>query len=100
LLEEARACDLKDIAIAPDNPWILYSLAAGSAAVGEEREALQALQKAVESGWIDYRSLSLDPRFDSIRESEQYKRIFIHLTEKVKGMNAAAARRTAAGNYN
>jgi serine/threonine protein kinase/tetratricopeptide (TPR) repeat protein len=100
LLREARALDLKELDIAPGNPRLLYSLAAGTAALGEKDEALRILQKAVEAGWIDHRSLSLDPRFDSIRDAQQYKEIFLHLTDKLRSMNATAAGRVAAGNYN
>jgi serine/threonine protein kinase/tetratricopeptide (TPR) repeat protein len=97
LLEEARALDFKDLQVAPDNPRFLYSLAATCAALGETDEALQQIQKAITAGWIDYRSLSLDPRFDSIRQTNQYKEIFLHLTDRVKTMDAEAAGRTAAG---
>ena len=92
LLEEARMLDVNDLKIAPDNPRFLYSLAATCAALGETDQALQQLQKAIAAGWIDYRSLSLDPRFDSIRQRGQYKEIFLHLTEKVKTMDAATRR--------
>ena len=95
LLEEARDLDLTDLHVAPDNPTFLYSLAADSAALGQNKEAIQQLQKAAVAGWIDYRFLSLDPRFDSIRETAQFKEIFLHLTEKVKAMDAAAIGRTA-----
>ena len=98
LLEEARALDIKDLQVAPANPRFLYSLAATYAALGEADKALLQLQNAVADGWIDYRSLSLDPRFDSIRAVAQYKQIFLHLTEKVKTMDAAVAGRTAASN--
>ncbi len=98
LLEEARAVDIKDLEVAPDNPRFLYSLAATSAALGETDQALQQLQNADAAGWIDYRSLSLDPRFDSIREAPLYKEVFLHLTDKVKTMDAAAVGRSAANN--
>jgi len=84
--------DLTDLEVAPDNPRFLYSLAATYAALGESNQALQWLEKAVAAGWIDYRSLSLDPRFDSIREAGQYEKIFLHLTDKVKAMDAATGR--------
>jgi serine/threonine protein kinase/tetratricopeptide (TPR) repeat protein len=92
LLEEARALDFKDLEVASDNPRFLYSLAADCGALGETDQALHQLQNAVAAGWIDYRSLSLDPRFDSIRETEHYKEIFLHLTNRVKSMDAAAGR--------
>jgi serine/threonine protein kinase/tetratricopeptide (TPR) repeat protein len=99
LLEEARALDLEGVAAAPDNPWFLYSLAADCAALEEVDSALHQLENAIAAGWIDYRSLSLDPRFDSVHGTPRFKKIFLHLTEKVKWMDARAAGRTAAGNY-
>jgi tetratricopeptide (TPR) repeat protein/predicted Ser/Thr protein kinase len=98
LLEEARDLDLKDLQVAPDNPTFLYSLAADYAALGQKDEAIGQLQKAAAAGWIDYRFLSLDPRFDSIREIGQFNEIFLHLTEKVKAMDAAAIGRTTVVN--
>jgi tetratricopeptide (TPR) repeat protein/tRNA A-37 threonylcarbamoyl transferase component Bud32 len=97
-LEEARACDLKGVAVAPDNPWFLYSLAADCAALEEADSALHQLENAIAAGWIDYRSLSLDPRFDSVRETARFKKIFLHLTDKVKQMDASVAGRIAATN--
>jgi len=98
LLEEARACDLKGVAVAPDNPWLLYSLAADCAALQEGDSALHELENAIAAGWIDYHSLSLDPRFDSIRETARFKKIFLHLTDKVKQMDASVAGGIAATN--
>jgi serine/threonine protein kinase/tetratricopeptide (TPR) repeat protein len=93
LLEEARNLDLKDLQAAPDNPTFLYSLAADYAALGQKGEAVSKLQETVRAGWIDYRFLSLDPRFDSIRESQQFREIFLQLTAKVKTMDANTAGR-------
>jgi len=33
------------------------------------------LEAAVPAGWIDYRSLSLDPRFDAIAEDVRFQTI-------------------------
>jgi serine/threonine protein kinase/tetratricopeptide (TPR) repeat protein len=90
LLEESRRLDLADLKLAPDNPRLLYSLAADNAAVGELDQAIECLGRAVVAGWIDYRSLSFDPRFDSIRETSRYKEVVSELAEKVKRMHAAA----------
>jgi tetratricopeptide (TPR) repeat protein len=100
LLEEARALDVKDLKIASDNPRLLFSLSAGSAALGNTDDALRELRKAVDAGWIDYRSLSLDPRFDSIRETKEFKEVFLHLTDKMKRMDATAVGRNATANNN
>jgi serine/threonine protein kinase/tetratricopeptide (TPR) repeat protein len=86
LLQEARSLDEKDLASSPDNPERLYSLAADNAALGDHDATLAALEKAIATGWIDYRSAQLDPRFDSIRETQPFKEILIRLTNKVDEM--------------
>jgi hypothetical protein len=85
-LAHALALDEKDLREAPDNPRRLYSLAATKAASGEIQAALTTLEQAVEAGWIDYRYLSLDPRFDEIRNTEVFKQILNRLIQKVQSM--------------
>jgi len=98
LLEEARHLDQQGLQVAPDNPRLLCSLAADFAALGHVESALYELNKAVAAGWIDYRSLSLDPRFDSIRETKQFKEILAYLTDVVKRMDAKATIRAMTNN--
>jgi Tfp pilus assembly protein PilF/TolB-like protein/tRNA A-37 threonylcarbamoyl transferase component Bud32 len=95
LLHEAQALDLNDLKTASDNPRLLYSLAAGHAALGETTQALEQLQCAVANGWIDYRALVLDPRFDSIRETSQFTELSSHLYNKVRSMDAIMAGRNS-----
>jgi len=82
-LEEARALDKKDLEIAPQNSALLYSLAGDEAAIGNSDAAMVSLRQAVETGWIDYRSMELDPRFDSIRNNQGFKEILTRLTNRV-----------------
>ena len=86
LLEEARALDEKDLSKAPDNSRCLYSLAAGYAALGNSEQTNEILEKAIAAGWIDYRSIELDPRFDSVRETPAFARIVIQLKERILEM--------------
>ena len=86
LLEEARALDEKELLLAPDNLRQLYSLAADNAALGNREEATTMLNKAIEAGWIDYRSMELDPRFDSIRETQAFKDTLTRLINNVEEM--------------
>jgi serine/threonine protein kinase/tetratricopeptide (TPR) repeat protein len=92
LLEEARTLDEREVSLAPENPFRLYSLAASQAALSDSESAITSLNKAIAVGWIDYRSMELDPRFDSIRDTHTFKELLLHLTTKVEGMRAAAAR--------
>ncbi len=100
LLEEARALDEKDLLSTPDNLRRLYSLAADNAALGIREAAITSLDKAITAGWIDYRSMQMDPRFDSIRSTQTFKDILTRLTNKVEEMRRGMAGRKLASNIN
>src|SRR2546423_4331030 len=86
LLEEAHWLDEKELLSAPGNLRHLYSLAANYAAQGKGEAATVCLDKAIAAGWIDYRSMMLDPRFDSIRDDEAFENALNRLISKVQEM--------------
>ena len=86
LLEEAHWLDETELLSAPGNLRHLYSLAANYAAQGKGEAAIVCLDKAIAAGWIDYRSMTLDPRFDSIRNDETFQDALNRLTSKVQEM--------------
>src|SRR5256714_1650445 len=86
LLEEAHWLDEKELLSAPGNLRHLYSLAANYAAQGKGEAATVCLDKAIAAGWIDYRSMMLDPRFDSIRDDEIFQNALGRLISKVQEM--------------
>ena len=86
LLEEAHWLDEKELLSAPGNLRHLYSLAANYAAQGKGEAATVCLDKAIAAGWIDYRSMVLDPRFDSIRNDETFQNALNRLISKVQEM--------------
>ena len=86
LLEEAQWLDEKELLSAPGNLRHLYSLAANYAAQGKGEAATVCLDKAIAAGWIDYRSMMLDPRFDSIRNDETFENALNRLISKVQEM--------------
>ncbi len=94
LLEEARWLDEKELLSAPDNLRHLYSLAANYAAQGNREAATVCLDKAIAAGWIDYRSMMLDPRFDSIRNDELFQNALGRLISKVQEMRRPRASAT------
>jgi tetratricopeptide (TPR) repeat protein len=67
----------------PNNPEALYRLAAVEAALGLIDASLQHLRSSVQQGWTDYRSLQMDPRFDSLRTDAQFDEIVSWLSTKV-----------------
>ncbi len=91
LLEEAHWLDEKEILSAPDNLRHLYSLAANYAAQGNGEAAAVCLDKAIAAGWIDYRSMMLDPRFDSIRDDEIFQNALGRIISKVQEMRRPGA---------
>jgi hypothetical protein len=56
--------------------------------------AFQHLHQAVALGWLDYRSLRKDPRFDSLRSNPELDILVNDLSAKVAGLRTQA-RRTA-----
>ena len=95
LLELGRSADAKETLMRclqterslverqPNNPEALYRLAAVESSLGLTDSSIQHLLSAVQRGWIDYRSLQMDPRFDSLRGDSQFDRIISDLSMKV-----------------
>jgi serine/threonine protein kinase/tetratricopeptide (TPR) repeat protein len=98
LLEEARELDQSELQLAPENSALLYSLAATKMALGETEKAFEALNRAVEAGWVDYRSMSLDPRFDAVRDTDAFRDVIARLTIKVQAMRDNVLRRNRLAN--
>ena len=76
----------------PDNPEAVYRLAAVEASLGMTEASLSHLRKSVVLGWVDYRSLSLDPRFDTLRGPE-FQTIINELSAKVADMRRQTTNR-------
>ncbi|HEY1770566.1 MAG TPA: protein kinase [Chthoniobacterales bacterium] len=68
------------------NSEMLYRLAAVESCLNEIAPALQYLRAAGDAGWVDYRSLALDPRFDSIRQDARFSRISEAMATRVASL--------------
>jgi tetratricopeptide (TPR) repeat protein len=66
----------------PDNPEAAYRLAAVEALLNLHEASFQHLRQAVNSGWLDYRSLRLDPRFDSLRSDPQWQTLIHEVSSR------------------
>jgi serine/threonine protein kinase/tetratricopeptide (TPR) repeat protein len=91
ILEEARAIDENEVSMAPESPERLYSVAATCAALDDTEVAIAWLNKTVAAGWIDHRSIELDPRFDSLRDLQAFKDILSSVINKTQKMRTATA---------
>jgi len=89
LLREALAQELSALKLAPESPGILYRVAAIESSLRETESAIAHLQAAAAAGWIDYRSLAVDPRFDAIANDIRFQRLLGKLKLKVEDMRKA-----------
>lgn len=94
LLELSLRMETVALERAPDNPEAAYRLAAVEACLGMPEAALGHLRSAAKSGWIDYRSLGLDPRFDSLRLDPAFQTVINDLSAKVADMRSKTRRKT------
>ncbi|HEV2841496.1 MAG TPA: protein kinase [Chthoniobacterales bacterium] len=92
LLEECLTRERANAEREPDNPEPVYRLAAVEASLGMTEASLSHLRKAAALGWVDYRSLALDPRFDSLHGPE-FQAIIDELSARVAEMRKQAAPR-------
>ncbi|MDB6148169.1 MAG: hypothetical protein JWO45_1833 [Spartobacteria bacterium] len=88
ILERCLSVETAVIERQPENPEPVYRLAAIESSLGRLDRSIDHLRTAVRLGWIDYRSLAIDPRFDAIRPIPEYKRILNDLSVKVENIKA------------
>jgi serine/threonine protein kinase/Tfp pilus assembly protein PilF len=89
ILEECLTKEMHQLEFAPDNPEILYRVSAIESSLGRNGSALEHLEAAVAVGWIDYGSLSLDPRFDNVAEDVRFQRSLGRLKLRVEDLRRA-----------
>ncbi len=88
LLEHSFDVETAAITLTPANPEALYRLSAVESCLASSEAAVTHLRKAVDSGWIDCRSLAMDPRFDGIRQDPRVQNIIKDLMAKMANMRA------------
>jgi tetratricopeptide (TPR) repeat protein len=86
ILHRALQHELAGLAIAPRHPEILYRTAAIESSLGLQKPSLEHLRSAAVEGWIDFRSLDLDPRFDALRADPAFKQISESIATKVASL--------------
>jgi len=71
LLQESLERERATLIRQPGNSDAAYRLAAAEASLDLSDAALEHLRQAAALGWLDYRSLQQDPRFDSLRSNPE-----------------------------
>jgi tetratricopeptide (TPR) repeat protein/TolB-like protein len=93
LLQESLEREVTLLNRQPGNPEAAYRVAAVEASLNLSEAALQHLHQAVALGWLDYRSLQRDPRFDSLRTSPELDTLIDGLSAKVADLRSKAKAR-------
>ena len=83
LLQDALTKETAMLNRQPSNPEVVYRVAAVEASLDLIEPALQHLRQAIALGWLDYRSLQKDPRFDSLRNHPEFDTLIDGLSAKV-----------------
>lgn len=99
LLEKSISDDRAELRKAPRHPEVLYRLAAAEAMKGDAGSALGHLRESIAAGYIDYRSLLMDPRFDSVADTSEFRQITSSLATHVAELRHRAQTMTANQNH-
>jgi tetratricopeptide (TPR) repeat protein len=88
LLQQSLASETEALRFQPRNPEAAYRLAAVESCLNYTKSSLNHLRQAVSLGWLDYRSLQRDPRFDSLRSNPELQP---ELDTLIDGLSARVA---------
>jgi len=72
---EGLKVDRKLVRLAPQDPTILYNLACSLCLNQRRKQALVALNKAIDCGFDDYHLLMRDPDLDDLRRESHFDQI-------------------------
>ena len=84
-----------ELHVSSEGPAGIYDLAAIRAIEGRKADAFALLRQAVAAGWVDYRSLHLDPRFTTISREVQFAELQEELRRRVETMRVESLQRCA-----
>ena len=68
MTQQALRIDRRLVRLLPDDPRIRYNLACSFCLLGRKQDALEALSKAFELGYDDFKWLCNDPDLESLAE--------------------------------
>ena len=86
ILDSNLAVYLRRITHAPDNSSLPYDVAQIFALRGKHEEAIRWLERAMATGYSDYRSISIDPLLENIRHDKRFDENMRGLKARVDAM--------------
>jgi tetratricopeptide (TPR) repeat protein len=82
--KEGLDVDKKLVKLKPNDPTVRYNLACSLSLLGREKEAFEALKKAVLFGYDDFSYMSKDSDLANVRKLPEYEK-FSQKVKKIKG---------------
>jgi serine/threonine protein kinase/tetratricopeptide (TPR) repeat protein len=92
LLQDSLKKESATLVRQPSNPDAAYRVAAIEASLNLVEPAIQHLHQAIALGWLDYRSLQKDPRFDSVRHHPEFGTLTDRCSAKVAELRSKTRR--------
>ncbi|MDZ7815876.1 MAG: PDZ domain-containing protein [Planctomycetota bacterium] len=86
--DQALEVLLEILSYRPDDASCWYNAACCAAIIGEKRDALNYLENAFESGYVDFGWAEKDPDLDSIRKTMKYRRLMAKKRQYYEKANA------------
>ncbi|HEV2806492.1 MAG TPA: protein kinase [Chthoniobacterales bacterium] len=90
LLQTRLATLLAQLKAASRNSQMLYEAAAIESALGSKDNAVKYFVRAAASGWTEYRSALIDPRFENIRTEKEFRDAIDAIRQKVASLREGA----------
>jgi tetratricopeptide (TPR) repeat protein len=84
LHELALEVDRRLVQLVPTDPVVHYNLACSLALAGARRQAIAALQKALELGYDDLEHLTQDDDLDSLRDDQAFLSLLREFSERLR----------------
>src|SRR5438132_4693531 len=100
LLLDVLTVTKQKLVLAPNDAETLYRLSAVEAMLDQSVDSLKDLKRAINAGWIDYRSPRLDPRFDALSAIPEFQTILSELATRVPRLGRQSPAVLTAATYN
>jgi serine/threonine protein kinase/Tfp pilus assembly protein PilF len=92
LLKERQKSIQKRLDEGDENCFARHKLALIHAILGNKKEAYRWLQKAIDSGWCDYRLDQINPVFETLHNEKQFKQMMAEVKARVDQMRRKVAK--------
>ena len=100
LLLDVLTVTKQKLVLAPNDAETLYRLSAVEAMLDQSADSLKDLKRAINAGWVDYRSPRLDPRFDALSAIPEFQTILSELAAHVARLGRQSPAVLTAATYN